>query len=67
MRYCSSKDIDSTIRKLVREGWAFSRGKRHGRLTPPNGGWTLTVATSPSDWRAFIKFQRDVRQAQSGM
>lgn len=65
MKYCSNKEIDQLIRKLVRTGWSFCRGSKHGRLTHPNGHPTLTVAKSPSDWRSLQNFLRDLRSVQS--
>ncbi|MGY2313150.1 type II toxin-antitoxin system HicA family toxin [Pseudomonas sp. SDO5522_S412] len=65
MRYCSNKEIDQLIRKLVRQGWSFRRGGKHGRLTHPGGRSTLTVAKSPSDCRSLDNFRRDLRKAVS--
>lgn len=61
MKYCSNKDIDQLIRKLVRTGWSFQRGRKHGRLTHPTGISTLTIANSPSDYRSLQNFRRDLR------
>lgn len=66
MKYCSKKEIDQEIRHLVRNGWDFQRGRKHGRLTHPRGWPTLTVARSPSDGRVIHNFRRDVRQAIRG-
>ncbi|TLS17803.1 MAG: hypothetical protein FDZ72_12235 [Betaproteobacteria bacterium] len=61
MKYCSSKDFDSLIRLLLRQGWSFSRGAKHGKLRPPDGYPVLTVPSSPSDRRALLNFCRDIR------
>lgn len=53
MKYCSNKEIDQLIRKLVRQGWSFRRGGKHGRLT------------HPSDCRSLDNFRRDLRKAVS--
>lgn len=63
MNYCSSKEFDVLIRKLLQVGWSYKHGKKHGKLLPPHGYPTLTVPTSPSDCRAFMNFRRDVRHA----
>lgn len=63
MRYSKSKEFDQLVRQLVREGWRYWRGKRHGRLVPPKGYPVLTVAGSPSDWRALENFRHQVRHA----
>lgn len=61
MKYSTNKDIAHLISELVREGWRFQRGGRHGKLRSPSGRY-LIVPGSPSDWRAFKNFERDARQ-----
>lgn len=63
MKYCSNNEIDALIRQLVRQGWRFHRGGKHGRLTHPGGRPTVTVAKSPSDFRSLENFRRDLRKA----
>jgi hypothetical protein len=36
-------------------------GKKHGKIIAPNGR-KLAVPGTPSDWRANMNFQRDVRR-----
>ncbi len=62
MKYCSNKDIDQVVRQLVRQGWSFRPGSKHGRLTHPDGRQVLTVAKSPSDYRSLLNFRRDLRK-----
>jgi hypothetical protein len=62
MKYCANKDINQFIRQLIRQGWHYRHGGKHGRLTHPTGQPTLTVAKSPSDSNSFHSFQRDVRR-----
>ena len=64
MKYCASKEFNVLVKQLVRMGWAFKRGAKHGRLSSPEGGPALTVPSSPSDHRALQNFRRDVRHAQ---
>lgn len=66
MKYSNSKEINSLISDLVKVGWEYSRGKRHGKLKAPSNKHTLTVPISPSDYRAFLNFRRDVRQNTIG-
>ncbi|NOQ36327.1 MAG: hypothetical protein GQ569_10590 [Methylococcaceae bacterium] len=63
IKYCSAKDINRLVQQLIREGWIYRRGKKHGRLRSPSGFPTLTVPTSPSDSRAFMNFKREVSRA----
>jgi hypothetical protein len=60
-RYSSMREIDLLVHDLIRNGWTFRRGGKHGLLSPPGGTPTVTVPCSPSDWRAFLNFKRDVR------
>ena len=67
MKYSGDKDIDQFIRQLLREGWNYRRGRKHGRLVAPGGKYFVTIAGSPSDRRSFDNFQRDVRKIGKGM
>lgn len=63
MKYCATKEIDHFIKNLIKEGWSFRWGGKHGRLSSPNGKTKLSVPCTPSDRRAFLNFTRDVRRA----
>jgi hypothetical protein len=63
MKYSSQKEINQLIHQLVRQGWRYRHGRKHGRLTPPNGWPTMTVSKSPSDCHALNNFRRDLRKA----
>lgn len=63
MKYCASKDINRLVKGLIRQGWCFRRGGKHGRLSSPDGRAKLSVPSTPSDHRAFLNFRRDVRSA----
>lgn len=60
MRYSANKDIRTEVRALIRKGWHFSWGGKHGKLISPSGR-KFTVPTSPSDHRSLLNFRRDVR------
>lgn len=62
MKYCRSPEIDMLVRQLVRQGWQFNRGRKHGRLRAPDGRGALTVPGTPSDRRAWMNFRRDVQR-----
>jgi len=64
MKYCADKDFNTFVRQLVRQGWSFQRGGKHGRLTAPTGRPILAVPSTPSDYRALLNFRRDMRNAQ---
>lgn len=64
MKYCRSQEIDTLVTDLVRQGWQFSRGRKHGRLRAPEGRGALTVPGTPSDRRAWMNFRRDVRRME---
>lgn len=63
-RYSASKEIDVLVRHLVREGWLFRRGGRHGKLYAPGCMACLSVPSTPSDRRAFLNFRQDVRRVR---
>lgn len=62
-RYSASKEINVFVRQLVRDGWSFQNGGRHGRLYAPANVAIVSVPCTPSDKRAFINFRQDVRRA----
>ncbi len=67
MKYSADKDVDLLVRALIKEGWIFRRGKKHGRLASPSGCHAITVSGTPSDYRTLLNMRRDVRKAlQSG-
>jgi hypothetical protein len=47
MKYSSCMEFDANIKQLVREGWSYSRGRKHGKLSPPSGSDLITVPGSP--------------------
>lgn len=60
MRYSRCKEINQLVRSLVRHHWSYSRGKKHGRLSPPGCTAFVTVPGTPSDWRGLANFRRDL-------
>lgn len=62
MKYSKSKELNQIVRALVREGWSFRRGGKHGRISHPSGHPILTVSGSPSDWRTVENFRHQVRR-----
>lgn len=66
MRYSGCKEIDSLVRSLVRSGWTFRRGGKHGRVRSPDGKASVTVPSTPSDWRSSRNFVRDLRRSEDG-
>lgn len=61
-RYSASKEINTLVRQLVRDGWQFQRGGQHGKLYAPNCTACFSVPSTPSDRRAFLNFRQDVRR-----
>lgn len=62
MKFSNSKEINSKVKKLIRSGWSFKRGKKHGHVRPPWGIGVLIIPSTPSDWRSFQNFMRDLRR-----
>lgn len=63
--YSANKEINCVVKRLLREGWSYKHGKKHGKLLDPSGRTTLTVAKTPSDRRSALNFQRDLRHVVS--
>ncbi|TAH13899.1 MAG: hypothetical protein EAZ11_00800 [Curvibacter sp.] len=61
MRYSNNKEMAALVRSLINSGWQYMNGKKHGMIIVPNGR-KLAVPGTPSDWRASMNFQRDVRR-----
>lgn len=49
MRYSRCKEIDKLVHSLVRHHWSYSRGKKHGRLSPPGCTAFVTVPGTPRE------------------
>jgi len=65
MRYSNSREIHKFVQNLVRQGWEFWHGTKHGRLRHPDGKGTVSVLCSPSDKRSFQNFKCDVRRVST--
>lgn len=61
MKYSRDKNIAAFVRDLVRDGWQYHMGGRHGKLLSPTGR-RMPVPCTPSDHRAFLNFKRDIRR-----
>lgn len=65
MRFSSDKDVNRLVCQLVREGWLYRRGRKHGKLISPEATGSLTIPGSPSDHRTIHNMRRDVRRIQA--
>lgn len=61
MKYSKDGAISDLVRELIRAGWQYHRGRRHGKLLSPTGR-RIPVPCTPSDHRAFHNFKRDIRK-----
>lgn len=66
MHYSNDKNIASYVRRLVRAGWRYQMGGRHGKLISP-AGRRIPVPCTPGDFRAFDNFKRDIRRLTAGL
>ena len=62
-RYSSNKDINQAVVTLERIGWKYVKKGKHGAIISPIGR-KLFVPGTPSDFRSFQNFKRDIRQIQ---
>lgn len=58
------RDIDQIIRRAKHQGWRVDvGGSGHYRFFAPDGKGLVTVARSPSDHRAILNIEADLRRA----
>ena len=62
MRYSRDKDIDLYVVEMLRQGWRFRRGRKHGKLSAPGSARFVTVPSTPSDVRTLNNMKRARRQ-----
>ncbi len=63
MKYSNNRELSDKVEFLVKRGWVWSDGRKHGKLTlPGHSTICLIVSKSPSDYMAHSMFQRDVRR-----
>lgn len=65
-RYSSSKEIQKLVRRLLRDGWTFERGGRHGRIHHKQAHGFVAVPGTPGDHRSFLNFAKAVQRLQAG-
>lgn len=59
------KEMKELLKRGHRMGWQITMtGKGHYKWIHPHGGLFYT-ASSPSDWRAVIKIERDMSKTYS--
>jgi predicted RNA binding protein YcfA (HicA-like mRNA interferase family) len=65
MKYSKDRAIAAFVNLLLRQGWTYRMGGRHGKLTSPTGR-RIAVPCTPSDHRTFQNFKRDIRKLAGG-
>lgn len=59
--YSTNKEIARIVRAFIKQGWCYRRGPCHGKLIAPNGRM-IPVPCTPSDYRALMNFEKDLRR-----
>lgn len=59
--YSSSKDLRKHIAGLVKEGWTYKKGGKHGKLIAPNGR-RMAVPVSPSSASTLVNQVHQARR-----
>lgn len=59
--YTSSKDLRKHIAGLVKDGWTFKKGGKHGKLIAPNGR-KMAVPVSPSSASTLVNQVHQARR-----
>jgi hypothetical protein len=65
MTFSSDKDINLFVKNLVRGGWRFKRGKKHGKLLAPGTEGMVVVPSTPSKSRALQEMESLVRRIEA--
>lgn len=59
--YSKDRQVNDTVKAVIRAGWQFTRTRKHGRVITPEGK-KITVPNSPSDFRACMNFKAQLRR-----
>ena len=59
--YSSSKDLRKHIAGLVKDGWTYKKGGKHGKLISPNGR-KMPVPVSPSSASTLVNQVHQARR-----
>lgn len=60
--YCSDKDVNKYIKSLVKQGWTFTKGKKHGKLSADFTSMKIPISSSPSDRRYLTILKQKLRR-----
>ena len=63
--YSKDKEISKLVKKLIKLGWSYRRGRKHGLVYAPLGG-RVVVPGTPSDKRSFYNFRQQVKRLSIG-
>lgn len=63
MKYSTDDRIEAEVKRLIKAGWQFERGKRHPKITAPNGR-TIAIPSSPSDRRTALNWKTRVKRIE---
>lgn len=67
MRYTSSKDLNKFIVSLIKMGWCFEHGGKHGKLKSPWTGKKYPVSLTPSDRNVLKQVRRSLKYELSNI
>lgn len=62
-RYSASKRINAIVHRMLKAGWSALGRKSHPRIKSPDGKLTLTIPSSPSDWRSELNWISQARNS----
>lgn len=62
MKFSSDKDINQFAKNLVKGGWRFKRGKKHGKLLAPDSREIVVIPSTPSKKRALQEVESIVKK-----
>lgn len=61
-KYSNNDQINKIVKSLIKRGYIYQRGKKHGKIISPDGKKRVSIPGSPSDWRAPRQFKAEVHR-----
>ncbi|MDB2386491.1 hypothetical protein N9W21_04020 [Shewanella sp.] len=63
-KYSNNKEINSLVKRLIKNGWQILNRKKHALLIAPSGK-RMPIPSTPSDYRAWYNFSHDIKHINS--
>lgn len=61
-KYSKNDSINAQVKLLIKQGYRYKRGSKHGALISSDGKKRISIPGTPSDWRASRQFRAEVNR-----